>query len=248
MKTDHWLIIVSLLLLSALAGMMHLHTRNQEQAARIAALEAAAAARAAEDAASLVLLPPVDAPVSSPWGMRSDPMGGGEAGFHNGADRSVPIGTPVRASAAGVCKRPIRPLVLKCQDGQKSAVCREGNWGNVQMTRAGVCGKYAHLSKIFVRAGSREPADCRVIGEYRVSTGRIHWMLLWTLSRAAWKYRRRYGVKHTPDRGARVYDHAAADFKGRTLIVIPSAGDRDCYLPRRTAGAAQERLTPGVIT
>jgi murein DD-endopeptidase MepM/ murein hydrolase activator NlpD len=184
MKTDHWLIIVSLLLLSALAGMMHLHTRNQEQAARIAALEAAAAARAAEDAASLVLLPPVDAPVSSPWGMRSDPMGGGEAGFHNGADRSVPIGTPVRASAAGVVQKTYPPPGTQVPRRPKGVLyAGEGELGaTVQIDYGrGVCGKYAHLSKIFVRAGQHVEAGQIVAlsGNTGVSTGpHLHWMLL----------------------------------------------------------------------
>ena len=63
MKTDHWLIIVAVLVLAALAGGMHLHTVAVAQAARIVELEAAAATRAQEDALALVLLPPVDAAV-----------------------------------------------------------------------------------------------------------------------------------------------------------------------------------------
>lgn len=189
MKNDHWLIVVSVLVLAALAGVMHLHTVATAQAARIVELESAAALRAAEDASALVLLPPVDAAVSSPAGWRVRPMGGGESGFHQGTDFACPIGTPVRASAAGVVTVtypvpgtpvPGRPGVFYRGEGELGATVQVDH-GN------GLWTKYGHLSRVDVRAGQRVEAGEQIAlsGNTGVSTGpHLHWQGNMDLMRA----------------------------------------------------------------
>jgi murein DD-endopeptidase MepM/ murein hydrolase activator NlpD len=177
-KTDHWLIVVSVLVLAALAGGMHLHTANTEQAQRIAALEAAAAQRAQEDASALVLLSPVDAPVSSPAGWRVNPMGGGDWWFHRGTDYSCPVGTPVRAAAAGVVVA-VWPA-LRALYGDRMMYQGDMEWGNaVQLDHErGLWSKYAHLSRVDVRIGQRVEAGevIGLSGDTGVSTGpHLHW-------------------------------------------------------------------------
>lgn len=81
--------------------------------------------------------------ISSGFGYRSDPINGGAA-FHAGMDFKGPVGTPIYAAAAGKI----------VHAGRKAGYgnCIEVNHGNGLMTR------YAHLSRIGVRAGQKVAA------------------------------------------------------------------------------------------
>ena len=179
MTTDRWLIVVAVLVLAALAGAMHLHTLNTAQAARIAELEGAAGARARADAALLRLQPPVDAPVSSPAGWRTNPMGGGEEGLHKGTDYSCPVGTVVRASATGVVVA-TWPVPGTPVPGRRGAHYQ--GWGAlgaaVLLDHGGTWTIYGHLSRIDVRRGQRVEAGeaMALSGASGQATGpHLHW-------------------------------------------------------------------------
>jgi len=51
---------------------------------------------------TLLLRPVAGAVLSSPFGERPDPMGGGGSRVHRGIDLAAPIGTPVRAAGDGI--------------------------------------------------------------------------------------------------------------------------------------------------
>jgi murein DD-endopeptidase MepM/ murein hydrolase activator NlpD len=82
---------------------------------------------------------PVQGVILGPFGKRSDPFSG-EGAFHKGVDISVPSGTPVHATADG--------MVI-----QAEAVT--GGYGRLVVVShgGGIQTFYAHLSRIFVRAG-----------------------------------------------------------------------------------------------
>jgi murein DD-endopeptidase MepM/ murein hydrolase activator NlpD len=44
---------------------------------------------------------PLRGPITSPYGMRLNPFGGGKTEYHPGIDIGVPVGTPIAAAAAG---------------------------------------------------------------------------------------------------------------------------------------------------
>lgn len=107
---------------------------------------------AARQTAETALQPPVDVPVSSPFGRREDPIknptGGTDpknppAEFHNGIDYKVPAGTPV--GSAG--------------DGQVWHVANQEGYGNVVIVEhTGAGGTsfytlYAHLKSVAVKPG-----------------------------------------------------------------------------------------------
>ncbi|MBU2499773.1 M23 family metallopeptidase [bacterium] len=78
--------------------------------------------------------------VSSGFGFRDDPFTGRQT-FHRGLDFSLPVGTPVRATAAGVV------LVVQQQRGFGRVV--KIDHGN------GVVTLYAHLDKALVKKGDK---------------------------------------------------------------------------------------------
>jgi murein DD-endopeptidase MepM/ murein hydrolase activator NlpD len=82
--------------------------------------------------------PPVDAPVGSGFGFRSDPFLGRMA-LHTGLDFPSPTGTPVHAAAGGV--------VLSAGVHPEYGNLVEIDHGNGLVTR------YAHNSKMLVKAG-----------------------------------------------------------------------------------------------
>lgn len=84
---------------------------------------------------------PVTGPIASGYGWRADPFGSGAREFHEGLDIAVPVGTPVRAAAAGV--------VL--QAGPMGGF----GLGVVLDHGRGVQTLYGHLSRIGVRPGQR---------------------------------------------------------------------------------------------
>lgn len=98
-------------------------------------------ARRADDLDHVPSIRPVDTGwVSSGFGKRTDPFTGVLA-YHHGLDFSVPTGTPVRATAAGVV----------------SVVKSERGFGRVVMVDHGnrIITVYAHLSRSLVKKGQR---------------------------------------------------------------------------------------------
>jgi len=88
-------------------------------------------------------------PVTSPFGMREDPMNPGSREFHPGIDFGVPSGTPIKAAADGVV------TVAGSYGGYGNAVMI--NHGNGTVTL------YGHLSEIKVEEG-KEVKQGDVIG------------------------------------------------------------------------------------
>lgn len=112
------------------------------------------------------LVRPVDAPISSPFGMRTHPVTGVRK-LHDGTDFAAPCGTPVRAAAPGVVSSTSagdaygRRVVLR-HDGALSTA-------------------YAHLSARDVSVGDQVDAGGVVgrVGSTGLSTGcHLHLMVL----------------------------------------------------------------------
>jgi len=91
---------------------------------------------------------PVDATVSSGFGMRTHPLTG-QRRLHAGLDLAAPTGTPIRAAAAG----------------QVVSTGTAGGYGlTVDVSHAdGAITRYAHQSRLLVRAGQTVAAG-QVIG------------------------------------------------------------------------------------
>jgi len=84
---------------------------------------------------------PISAPVSSPFGWRANPMGGGGGEFHSGIDLQSPTGTPIRAAGGGTV------TLSGWQGGYGQVVII--NHGN------GISTLYAHNSANLVYVGQR---------------------------------------------------------------------------------------------
>jgi murein DD-endopeptidase MepM/ murein hydrolase activator NlpD len=113
--------------------------RQREEAARREAERRAAllAGRAAPPAPSTGEFSwPVSGPITSPFGYRSDPYGGGGTEFHPGLDIGAPMGATVTAAAGGTV------IYAAAYGGYGNAVIIDH--GN------GVSSLYGHLSQIFV--------------------------------------------------------------------------------------------------
>jgi len=99
-----------------------------------------------------------DAQLSSPFGLRADPLGGG-AGFHPGLDLAAVAGTPIRAAADGT--------VVTAGD------C--GGYGNCVVVDHGVslATLYGHQSVVLVTAGQPVVAGqvIGLVGSTGMSTG-----------------------------------------------------------------------------
>jgi murein DD-endopeptidase MepM/ murein hydrolase activator NlpD len=99
---------------------------------------------------------PVNAPITSPFGYRTDPVTGATA-FHAGLDLGAPCGTPIKAAATGVIV---------------SAGSTTGGYGNMTLIDhgGGLATLYGHQSSIIVSAGQTVNQG-QVIG-YVGSTGK----------------------------------------------------------------------------
>jgi murein DD-endopeptidase MepM/ murein hydrolase activator NlpD len=99
--------------------------------------------------------PMARATLSSPFGLRNDPLSGG-AGFHAGIDLTAPAGTPIQAAAEGVVV-----IAGDCE-----------GYGNCIVIDHGVslATLYGHQSTLLVRVGEHVDAG-QVIG-LEGSTGR----------------------------------------------------------------------------
>lgn len=100
-------------------------------------------------------LHPVDAPVSSRFGTRTDPVDGTPGTFHNGIDYAAPIGTPARSIGSGR----VVAVSEDSRSGRFVIVEGQGPW-------AAWSWSYSHLSQSYVRVG-----DNVAEGEHIADTG-----------------------------------------------------------------------------
>jgi murein DD-endopeptidase MepM/ murein hydrolase activator NlpD len=82
---------------------------------------------------------PLSGPITSPFGYRLNPFGGGNTEFHPGIDIAVPVGTTVAAAAAG------RVIIAGWVSGYGTYVAIDHG--------DGISTGYGHLSQIFVAVG-----------------------------------------------------------------------------------------------
>jgi murein DD-endopeptidase MepM/ murein hydrolase activator NlpD len=109
---------------------------------------------------------PLDGPVGSGFGMRSDPFTG-RAALHTGLDFPADSGTPILAAAGGV----VLSAGLHAAYGQELQI----DHGNGLVTR------YAHCSKVLVKAGDlvRRGQPVALVGSTGRSTGpHLHFEVL----------------------------------------------------------------------
>lgn len=121
----------------------------QEEAQLEALIRAEQAALARERRAGRIPTPstptlgemqwPLRGPITSPFGMRLNPFGGGQTEFHPGIDIAVDVGTPVASAADG------RVIVAGWVSGYGNYVAVDH--GN------GLSTGYGHLSQIYVAVG-----------------------------------------------------------------------------------------------
>ncbi len=83
---------------------------------------------------------PIDGPVTSPFGLRRSPWGGGRE-YHGGIDVQAPYGTPVVAAGAG-------EIVFAGRDGGYGSLVVVDHGRDVQTF-------YGHLAAIYVRPGQK---------------------------------------------------------------------------------------------
>jgi murein DD-endopeptidase MepM/ murein hydrolase activator NlpD len=102
--------------------------------------------------------PPVDGEVSSGFGLRPDPLEGDER-FHSGVDIAAPVGSPIKAVAAGTV------VFSGRADGYGNLVAIDH--GNGLVTR------YAHIQANLVSPGQRVVAgqEIALVGTSGRSTG-----------------------------------------------------------------------------
>lgn len=117
---------------------------------------AADLARAIEPAGT-GFLRPIEGPISSPFGWRDVSVAGNR--FHGGVDLVAPLGTPVRAARGGV----VAFAGWAGAYGYAVYVDHEFGWQT----------RYAHLSRLDVRAGDRlrQGAVLGAVGSTGASTG-----------------------------------------------------------------------------
>jgi murein DD-endopeptidase MepM/ murein hydrolase activator NlpD len=118
--------------------------------------------------ASLVMpsIAPVDGPIGSGFGFRSDPFTG-RAALHTGLDFPTHIGTPINSAAGGI--------VRSVETDPAYGLMLEIDHGNGLVTR------YAHTSKILVRSGElvRRGQSVALVGSTGRSTGpHLHFEVL----------------------------------------------------------------------
>ncbi|MGH7728924.1 MAG: M23 family metallopeptidase, partial [Vulcanimicrobiaceae bacterium] len=143
--------------------------RQQAEAARIAAEQAAR--RRAAALAGVALPPetesgapaefswPVSGPITSPFGMRPDPFGHGGFEMHTGIDIGAPMGATVTAAAAG------RIIYAGWYGGYGNAIIIDHGGETSTL--------YGHLSQIFVSVGQEVERGQAIgaVGSTGMSTG-----------------------------------------------------------------------------
>jgi murein DD-endopeptidase MepM/ murein hydrolase activator NlpD len=139
----------------------YLETLVRERQAELEA-QREAARRAAgivgPETAPGILAWPVTGTITSPFGYRNNPFGGGME-FHQGLDIAAPMGTTVRAAAGGTV----------------ISAGWYGGYGNYILIDhgGGMATGYGHLSQIFVSAGQQVAKDQPIgaVGSTGMSTG-----------------------------------------------------------------------------
>lgn len=107
--------------------------------------------------ATPTIVRPVDAPISSHFGIRKKPLKG-EMAFHEGVDFAAPLGTPVKAHAAGVVS---------------FAGTRYGYGTTIEIDNGGkITTRYAHLGQIDVKAGDTVTAGQMIADIGQPSVGK----------------------------------------------------------------------------
>jgi len=109
MKTDFWMVVVALLIVTAIGGLLQLNTTiGEKQEWLVEQQEETDRLIAHVYWTGISLLPPPYfmplemLQVSSGTGYRVNPMGGAEEALHKGKDFSAPEGTPVFAALSGL--------------------------------------------------------------------------------------------------------------------------------------------------
>lgn len=189
MKTETWIIFLALVVILGLTGMAAYITRagNRETAVvqawaeRDRALTTAYWLRIAALPSSYQL--PVDGPISSATGYRTDPMGGTTENLHQGIDLVGEIGTPVKAALSGRVAEhwPPRGTPIPGKPGQYY----KGHpiyGGYVVLDHGdGLLSKYGHLHETKVHTGDwiKQGDIIGTIGSTGISTGpHLHWEIV----------------------------------------------------------------------
>lgn len=177
MKVETAILALALTALLGLAGMGAYNTMagNRETALALAwekrdtAMAEAYWLRVARQRSYQV---PVDGPISSATGYRTDPMGGTTESLHQGVDIVGEIGTPVRAALAGrVAEHWPAP------DGYYKGHPVYGAY-IVLDHGDGLLSKYGHFDQTFVHTGDwvEQGQIIGTIGSTGISTGaHLHW-------------------------------------------------------------------------
>lgn len=84
---------------------------------------------------------PVEGKLTSGFGLRKDPLNPSKTEGHNGQDIAVPMGTPVRAPAAGTIKN----TTPTTEGGKQVIMVHDNGWFT----------GYAHLSEVLVKPGQK---------------------------------------------------------------------------------------------
>lgn len=189
METEHVALTVALLVVLSLGGMMALNSAIIDREAALALSwaerdQAVAAAYwlriAAQPPAYQV---PVDGPISSATGYRTDPMGGTTESLHQGIDLVGEIGTPVKAALSGRVAEHWPPPGTPIPG--KSGQFYRGHdiyGGYVVLDHGdGLLSKYGHLHETKVHTGDyiEEGDIIGTIGNTGISTGpHLHWEIV----------------------------------------------------------------------
>jgi len=173
MKTDFWMVVVALLIVTAIGGLLQLNTtigekqewlvEQQEETDRLIAhvYWTRISLRPA------TYFPPLEAAwVSSGCGYRMDPMGGGTEGLHKGVDLAGVIGTPIKAALAGVVVDH-----WPAPDGYWRGHSTFG--GLIVIDHGDELSMYGHLSDTCVREGNWVEAGQEIgkLGDTGITTG-----------------------------------------------------------------------------
>lgn len=186
METEYVALTVALLVVLSLGGMMALNSAviDREQALALSWVERDQALAETYWLRIAALPPayqiPVDGPISSETGYRTDPMGGTTESLHQGIDVVGKIGTPVKAALAGRVAEhwppPGTPIPGKPGQYYKG---HDIYGGYVVLDHGdGLLSRYGHLSVTKVHTGQWVEAgeEIGAIGDTGISTGpHLHW-------------------------------------------------------------------------
>ncbi|HVA37132.1 MAG TPA: peptidoglycan DD-metalloendopeptidase family protein [Candidatus Dormibacteraeota bacterium] len=135
--------------------------RQREEAERLERERRARAIAGGEGAGSapIALSWPLSGPITSPFGLRANPFGGGRMDFHPGIDIAAPMGATIEAAAPG------RVIYAGWYGGYGNAVIIDHG--------SSIATLYGHCSQIFVRVGQdvQRGQAIAAVGSTGMSTG-----------------------------------------------------------------------------